>query len=84
MCFSAKVKTPKVDTKAVQSAVAPAPLIESPKAVLYGGQDDDDDTTDSGTSSEVSSGKKSVTVEQKTKPKTMGLKASIRKAAGGK
>ncbi len=83
MCFSAKVKTPKVDTKAVQSAVAPAPLIESPKAVLYGGQDEDD-TTDSGTSSEVSSGKKSVTVEQKTKPKTMGLKASIRKAAGGK
>lgn len=84
MCFSAKVKTPKVDTKAVQSAVAPAPLIETPQAVLYGGQDEDN-TTDStsGTSSEVSSGKKSVTVATET-PKTGGIKASIRKAASGK
>lgn len=60
MCFSPKIKTPKVDTKQVR-AVDPAPLTEEPKGVLFGG--DTDDRND-GTSSEVSSGgRKSLKVE---------------------
>lgn len=59
MCFSPKIKTPKVDTNQVR-AVDPAPLTEEPKGILFGGEDD----TDSGTSSEVlPGGKKSLKVE---------------------
>lgn len=52
MCFSPKIKTPKVDTQAMK-AVDPAPLTEEPKGVLFGGEDDTDATS---TSSEVPSG----------------------------
>ncbi|WMM35693.1 hypothetical protein [Escherichia phage pO103] len=59
MCFSPKIKTPKVDTNQVR-AVDPAPLTEEPKGVLFGGEEDND----SGTSSEVpTGGKKSLKVE---------------------
>lgn len=59
MCWSPKIKTPKVDTNKVR-AVDPAPLTEEPKGILFGGDDD----TDSGTSSEVpTGGKKSLKVK---------------------
>ncbi|QEQ94720.1 hypothetical protein pEp_SNUABM10_00023 [Erwinia phage pEp_SNUABM_10] len=78
MCFSAKVKTPKVDTNQVKAA-EPAPLTEEPKGVLFGGEDEDN----SATSAEVSTGRKSLKVDSEDKPKT-GIKASIRKTASGK
>lgn len=42
MCFSAKVKTPKVDTS---KAPEPAPLTAEPTSVDFGGSQDDSDTT---------------------------------------
>lgn len=61
MCWSPKIKTPKVDTAKVR-AVDPAPLTEEPKGILFGG-DDEDDRND-GTSSEVpTGGKKSLKVK---------------------
>lgn len=60
MCFSPKIKTPKVDTNQVR-AIDPAPLTEEPKGILFGGEEDN---INSGTSSEVSTGgKKSLKVE---------------------
>lgn len=60
MCWSPKIKTPKVDTAKVR-AVDPAPLTEEPKGILFGGDDDD---RDNGTSSEVpTGGKKSLKVK---------------------
>lgn len=53
MCFSPKIKTPKVNTSSIR-AVDPAPLTEEPKGVLFGGDDEDDNN---GTSSEVPTGK---------------------------
>ena len=55
MCFSPKIKTPKVDTQAMKTmkAVDPAPLTEGPKGVLFGGEDDTDATN---ISSEVPQG----------------------------
>ncbi|QXV76833.1 hypothetical protein bas68_0038 [Escherichia phage CarlSpitteler] len=59
MCFSPKIKTPKVNTDTVR-AIDPAPLTEEPKGILFGGDED----TDSGTSSEVpTGGKKSLKVK---------------------
>ncbi|QLF85781.1 hypothetical protein [Escherichia phage PhiV-1] len=59
MCFSPKIKTPKVKTDTVR-AIDPAPLTEEPKGILFGGDED----TDSGTSSEVpTGGKKSLKVK---------------------
>lgn len=84
MCFSAKVKAPKVDTAQVR-AVDPAPLTDEPKGVLFGGEDDED----SGTSTEVpTGGKKSLKVKlddsvdksKKADSKPKGTKASIRKS----
>ena len=61
MCWSPKIKTPKVNTNQVR-AVDPAPLTEEPKGILFGGDDDTDKAT--GTSSEVSTGgKKSLKVK---------------------
>lgn len=58
MCFSPKIKTPKVKTDNIR-AIDPAPLTEEPKGILFGGDEDD-----SGTSSEVSTGgKKSLKVK---------------------
>lgn len=82
MCFSAKVKTPKVDTNQVKAA-EPAPLTAQPSAVLFGG---DDEENQSGTSSEVatSSGRKAVKVDNDVTPKSGGIKASIRSKATNK
>lgn len=89
MCFSPKVKTPKVDTNQVR-AIDPAPLSEEPKGVLFGGEDEADAPKD-GISSEVpTGGKKSLKVklddtesaklkDDKAKKQT-GTKASIRKS----
>lgn len=61
MCWSPKIKTPKVDTTKAR-AVDPAPLTEEPKGILFGGDDDTD--KDNGTSSEVpTGGKKSLKVK---------------------
>ncbi|WP_346781057.1 DUF5476 family protein [Yersinia pestis] len=57
MCFSPKIKVPQVDTNQVR-AIDPAPLTEKPKGVLFGG--DDTDAPKDGTSSEVSTGRKSL------------------------
>lgn len=76
MCWSAKVKTPKVNTQAMR-AVDPAPLTEEPKAVEFGTDDDNA----SGLSTEVAtSGKKSVTVEKvpKTSQQSRAKKTSVR------
>lgn len=56
MCFSPKIKTPKVNTSSFR-AIDPAPLTEQPKGVLFGGDDEDDNDTEDGTSSEVPTGK---------------------------
>lgn len=59
MCFSPKIKTPKVNTEQVR-AIDPAPLTEEPKGILFGGEEDND----SRTSSEVpTGGKKSLKVK---------------------
>ncbi|QXV78430.1 hypothetical protein bas67_0037 [Escherichia phage ErnstBeyeler] len=59
MCFSPKIKTPKVNTEQIR-AIDPAPLTEEPKGILFGGEEDND----SGTSSEVpTGGKKSLKVK---------------------
>ena len=61
MCWSPKIKTPKVKTESIR-AVDPAPLTEEPKGILFGGDDDTD--KDTGTSSEVpTGGKKSLKVK---------------------
>lgn len=93
MCFSAKVKTPKVDTNTIK-APDPAPLTEAPSGVAFG----ETDTTDDGTSSEVSGlsslknsndttgDKKNTTsgttgtVTNTDAKKTTGTKSSIRKS----
>lgn len=59
MCFSPKIKTPKVNTEQMR-AIDPAPLTEEPKGILFGGDDDNE----TGTSSEVpQGGKKSLKVK---------------------
>ncbi|QQG33603.1 hypothetical protein [Pectobacterium phage PcCB251] len=59
MCWSPKIKTPKVNTESMR-AIDPAPLTEEPKGVLFGGEDEND----SGTSTEVpTGGKKSLKVK---------------------
>ncbi|UVX33567.1 MAG: protein of unknown function (DUF5476) [Bacteriophage sp.] len=59
MCFSPKIKTPKVKAESIR-AIDPAPLTEEPKGILFGGEEDND----SGTSSEVpTGGKKSLKVK---------------------
>lgn len=59
MCWSPKIKTPKVKTESIR-AIDPAPLTEEPKGILFGGEEDND----SGTSSEVpTGGKKSLKVK---------------------
>lgn len=77
MCFSPKIKTPKVDTQAMK-AVDPAPLTEEPKGVLFGGEDDTDATN---TSSEVQSG--SSRKEAKIKLDDSGSKPKESKKTNG-
>ena len=88
MCFSPKIKTPKVDTQAMK-AVDPAPLTEEPKGVLFGGEDDTDATN---TSSEVPSGSSikaskvelDDTASKESKKTNGGVRKSISNKAFGK
>lgn len=84
MCFSPKIKTPKMDTNQIR-AVEPAPLTQEVSGVEFGGSEEDSET-------EVS-GRKDLKVEKddsvvKSKAGNGGssrMKSSIRKAAfGGK
>lgn len=72
MCFSPKMKAPKVDTTTVPE---PAPLTEEPKGVQYGEDEDSNSTTP-----EVS-GRKSLKVTKTTEP--TGSVSKIRKSALG-
>lgn len=87
MCFSPKIKTPKMDTNQIR-AVEPAPLAQEVSSVEFGGSDEDNETE----GTEVS-GRKSLKVEKddsvaKSKAKSNGssrTKSSIRKSIfGGK
>ena len=71
MCFSAKVKTPKVETKAAE----PAPLTAEPTSVDFGGSQDDAETTGNDVSK---GGRKSLQVE-----KTQSSSSSIRNKFSG-
>lgn len=70
MCFSPKMKVPKVDNTVVPE---PAPLTEEPKGIQFGGDEDSNST-----SSEVS-GRKSLKVEKTSTAPT----SKIRKSALG-
>lgn len=54
MCWSPKIKTPKVDTSTIPE---PAPLTEQPSGVVFGGTDDSNSTSNAETT-----GRKSLTV----------------------
>lgn len=78
MCFSPKIKTPKMDTNQIR-AVEPAPLTQEVTGVEFGGSDDDN--TDG---TEVS-GRKSLKVEKDDSVAKSKSKSSIRKSVfGGK
>lgn len=83
MCFSPKVKVPKVDTNQIK-APDPAPLTEEVKGVEFGSSDDNDKDTE-GSSSEVksSSGKSSLKVELKDKSGGGAKRMSIKSRMGG-
>lgn len=72
MCFSPKMKAPKVDTTTVPE---PAPLTEEPKGIQYGGDEDSNST-----SPEVS-GRKSLKVAKTDT--AVGSQSKIRKSALG-
>lgn len=87
MCFSPKVKVPKMDTNQIR-AIEPAPLTQEVSSVEFGGSSDETDTE----GTEVS-GRKDLKVErddsvEKYKASGNGsarMKSSIRKSAfGGK
>lgn len=84
MCFSPKIKTPKMDTNQIR-AVEPAPLTQEVSNVAFGGSDEDNSTD----STEVS-GRKSLKVEKddsvaKSKANGSRTKSAIRKSVfGGK
>lgn len=87
MCFSPKIKTPKMDTNQIR-AIEPAPLTQEVSSVEFGGSSDETDTE----GTEVS-GRKDLKVERddsvaKYKASDTGssrMKSSIRKSAfGGK
>ena len=87
MCFSPKVKVPKMDTNQIR-AVEPAPLTQEVSSVEFGGSSDETDKE----GTEVS-GRKDLKVERddsvaKYKASDNGssrMKSSIRKSAfGGK
>lgn len=85
MCFSPKIKTPKMDTNQIR-AIEPAPLTQEVSGVEFGGSTEDSDTEDT----EVS-GRKSLKVEKddsvaKSKAGSNGrTKSAIRKSVfGGK
>lgn len=73
MCFSPKIKTPKVDTNQIV-APTPAPLTENATGVSFGGQDDGSKSSETGVAS--------TTVEKSTK--STGIKGAIRARMTGK
>lgn len=82
MCFTPKIKTPKADPQSIR-AVDPAPLTETPKGILFGG-DDEDDNKDEGITSEVpTKGRKGLKIKlDKSASQTASAKSksSIRNA----
>lgn len=77
MCFSPKIKTPKVNTNSIQ-APAPAPLTEEVKGVEFGGSDETKSEKDSDNTSSKS-GRSSLKVKlNETAKSSGGKKASIR------
>lgn len=86
MCFSPKIKTPKMDTNQIR-AVEPAPLTQEVSNVEFGGSNEDNETE----GTEVS-GRKSLKVEKddsvaksKAGSSSSRTKSSIRKSIfGGK
>lgn len=56
MCFSPKVKMPKVNTNNIP-APTPAPLNDNAKGVQFGGSDDTDDRKDTTPEDETTEGK---------------------------
>lgn len=82
MCFSPKIKTPKIDTNQVR-AVEPAPLTQEVSSVEFGGSSDDMETE----GSEVS-GRKSLKVDKDNSVEkyqaSNRTKSAIRKSAFGK
>lgn len=89
MCFSPKIKTPKIDTNQIR-APEPAPLTEEVKGVEFGATSDNDDKDTEGSSSEVkpSGGKGGLKVEldSKSKAKSNGgaKRMSVKSRMGGK
>lgn len=85
MCFSPKIKTPKMDT--TPRAIEPAPLTQEVSSVEFGGSSDENDTDSTETS-----GRKSLKVERdgsvaksKAGNGSGKVKSSIRKSVfGGK
>lgn len=83
MCFSPKIKMPKMDTQQIR-AVEPAPLTEEVSSVEFGGSSDEQETE----GTEVS-GRKDLKVEREDsmKAKAKGgsgrMKSAIRKSAFG-
>lgn len=85
MCFSPKIKMPKVDTNQIK-APEPAPLTEEVKGVEFGSESDDKDTEGSSSEVKSSSGKSSLKVElNKNKTGSNGAKRmSVKSRMGGK
>lgn len=85
MCFSPKIKMPKVDTNQIK-APEPAPLTEEVKGVEFGSESEDKDTEGSSSEVKSSSGKSSLKVElNKNKTGSNGAKRmSVKSRMGGK
>lgn len=81
MCFSPKIKMPKVDTNQIK-APEPEPLTETVTGVEFGGSKE----TDKDSEGKSTSGKSSLKVEMdKTKSSMKGAKRmSIKSRFGGK
>lgn len=85
MCFSPKIKMPKVDTNQIR-APEPAPLTEEVKGVEFGGTGSEDEKDTEGSSSEVKSsgGKSSLKVELDKNKSNGGAKRMSVKSRMGK
>ncbi|WNV46650.1 hypothetical protein sekstaphage1_p27 [Escherichia phage Sekstaphage-1] len=82
MCWQPKVKVPKMDTNQIRAA-EPAPLIEPPKSVVWGGDDEDTSVSSSEVASRPSSGKNSLKVKLDDSAAKNKSKSSIRSKAFG-
>lgn len=83
MCFSPKIKTPKVDTNQIR-APEPAPLTEEVKGVEFGSDSDNKDTEGSSSEVKSSSGKSSLKVELDKNKSSGGAKRMSVKSRMGK